>query len=96
MRGTVGLDPAAYQAPDLVHGPRGMLVAPGIQVAKHHADPEEEAQLLEAQVGASQRLLAGPAVGGHDELFQHVESRRLDTVAEQEALAARELVERGD
>ena len=52
---------------------------------------QEEAQLLQPEVGAGEMRAAVTRVGGLDQRLQHVERGRLDAVAEQEPLLAGEL-----
>jgi hypothetical protein len=58
-------------------------------------EPEEEAQLLYPQICARKLGLAVARVRRLDQAFEHIERRRLDAVAEQELLGARELLDRG-
>ena len=92
----MGLPPGADLAPCLVEGAGGVLVAARAQVAQVRGEADEEAQLLDAEVGAGKGRLAAAGVGGLDEGFQNVEGGALDAVAEKEALSAGEAVEGGD
>jgi hypothetical protein len=60
------------------------------------ADTEQEAQFFETEVGVAQWALTRLAVRRFDQALEDVERRRLHAVAEQELLAARQLVERRD
>ena len=73
-----------------------MLVAPGIEAPQVPRQPEEEPQLLDAQVGPGQMRVPPPGVGGLDERFQHVHGRALDAVAEQELVGTGKAGHRGD
>ena len=67
-----------------------------VAVAEVVGEVQKEAELLDAEVGAGEWWLPATSVGRLDEGFQNVEGGALDTVAEEEALGAREAVEGGD
>ena len=96
LAGTVGLHPGADLAARLVEAAGGVLVAAPVEVAEVVGEANEEAQLLDAEVGAGEVRLPAAGVGGLDEGLQHVEGGALDAVAEQEALGARKTVQGGD
>ena len=52
--------------------------------------PEQESQLLQAQVGTGEVLVALPSASGLYQGFEHVQRGALDAVAQQNFVAARE------
>ncbi len=80
----------------LVETAGGVFVAAPVEVAEVVGEAEEETELLDAEVGAGEGRLPATGVGGLDEGLQNVERGALDTVAEEEALGAREAVQGGD
>ena len=87
--------PAADQPPRLLECARGVLVAAMVEVSEVLRQPEQEAQLLEAEVRGIQ--MAPPVAGVRrlDQALQHVERRRLQPIPEQVLLPPRELLHRG-
>ena len=94
--GAVGFPPCADLAPGLVEGTGGVLVAARVQVLQVHGEADEEAQLLDAEVGAGEVRFPVPGVGRLDEGFEDVQGAVLDAVAEEELVAAGEALQRGD
>lgn len=72
-----------------------MLVAARVEMAQVVRQPEEQPQLLDTEVRFREQRVAAAGVGRFDQALQHVERGRLDAVAEQELLRAREFLHRG-
>ena len=73
---------------------RRVLVAPQIQVVQIVGQTQQEAQLLDAQVGPPQVRPALPGIRRLDEGLQNVQGALLDVVAQQKLLAARKAFHR--
>ena len=73
---TVRLAPGADPAAGLVQAARRVLVAPSVQAAQIVRQAEEEAQPLQAQVGAGEMAAPAAGAGRLDQGVQRVRRRR--------------------
>ena len=94
--GTVSLRPRADLAARLVEAAGGVLVAAVVEMTEVVGEAEQEAELFNTEVGAGEVGRPSTGIRSLDERLQHVESRALDSVAEEEALGARKAVQCGD
>ena len=88
--------PGADLAARLVQAAGGELVAAPVKVAKVVREAEQEAELLDADVGARKVPWPAARVGSLDERFKNVQGGALNAIAEEEALGARKAIEGGD
>ena len=92
----IGLRPAADEPAGFVQRAGGVFVAARVEIVHLHGEPEKEAELFQAEIGAGKMAPPLARIGRLDQRFQHVERRFLDAVAEQEFLGAREIFDRGN
>ena len=67
----------------------GEFVTAKIQNLQVTRQPNQETKLFQTQVGSHQVASSPLRVGGFDQPFQHVQSRRLNPVTDQELAIAR-------
>jgi hypothetical protein len=71
-----------------------MLVATTIEVTEFRRQPKEKSELLYSEIRAGEVDFSLTCVGCLDQCFEHVERSGLDTIAEEELLAARKPINR--
>ncbi len=80
--------PAADEFADFIECPHRMLIAAPIDIMELDRQPEKEPEFLDTEIRARKMPLSVARIGGFHKRFEHVEGRRLDSVAEDEFLAA--------
>lgn len=85
--------PPADEPADVVELAGGVLVAAFVDALEVEGETEEMAELLYAEIGGGQRLLAIAVVGRLDEPVQPIERCRHDAVAQRELVRAREALD---
>ena len=73
-----------------------MFVTAVVQNSQIPRQPEQEAELFEAEVGACEMAAPSLAVGRFDQSLQHIECGRLDAVAQEKLLPAGETLYGGN
>jgi hypothetical protein len=92
----VGFPPSADLAADTIKFAGGVFVAAFIEVVEVERKPHQMAQFLNAEIGGAQARRPVAIISRLDQPLQHIERGGLDSVAEQELLAAWEILDRGD
>ena len=96
MRARWAFLPGADLAARLVQAAGGELVAAPVKVAEVVREAEQEAELLDADVGARKVPWPAARVGGLDERLEHIQGGSLDAIAEEEPLRAWKAIKGGD
>jgi len=76
--------PAADQAHDVVKLAGSVFITPLVQALEIERQPEQMAQLFDAEIGGGERFLPVPVVDGLDQALQHIERGGDDAIAERE------------
>jgi len=87
---------AADETADFIERAGREFVAAPIEVLQFDREPKEEPQFLDTEIRSRQQRTAIPCVGRFHKRFEHVERRGLNPIAEQELLAARKFLDRGN